>query len=62
MKIIPTLAAAGIALAVIAVPASAQHTTVTKVHGPLKILPHHNHKICKTRWVHHKRVRKCWYH
>ena len=60
------LAKAGIMLAGIAVPAAAQPgpavTTVTKVHGPLKVLPHHNRKICKTRWVHHRRVKKCWYH
>ena len=36
-------------------------TTVTKVHGPLHILPHHNRKVCRTRWVNHHRVKKCSY-
>ena len=49
-----------------AMPATAQHvshgTTVTKVKGPLKLLPHHKRKYCKTRWVNHRRVKKCWYH
>ena len=36
-------------------------TTVTKVHGPLHVLPHHNRKVCKTRWVHHRKVQKCFY-
>ncbi len=62
--------AAGAALAVAATaPVAAQTrvtthttTTVTKVHGPLHILPHHKNKICKTRWVHHRKVTKCWYH
>ena len=57
----------GVTLAA-AVPATAQHavvktkTTVTKVHGPLKILPHHKHKYCRSHWAHHHRVTKCWYH
>lgn len=63
MKLFQT-ALLGLALAVSAGPAVAQHTTttVTNVHGPLKILPHHKKKICRTRWVHHRHVRKCWYH
>ena len=36
-------------------------TTVTKVHGPMHILPHHNRKVCRTRWVHHRKVQKCFY-
>ena len=63
-----TLLAAG-ALALFAVaPAAAQRvthttttTTVTKVRGPMHILPHHNRKICKTRWVHHHAVKKCYF-
>ncbi len=43
-------------------PAVHSSTTVTKVHGPLKILPHHNRKICRTRRVHHHRTTRCWYH
>ncbi|MBV9839975.1 MAG: hypothetical protein JOY99_00310 [Sphingomonadaceae bacterium] len=67
MKLSHLIATGGIAIAALAMPASAQRgahteTTVTPVHGPLKILPHHNRKICKTRWVHHRRVSKCWYH
>ena len=60
-------AAIGAMVAVVAVTsAPAQHagrttTTVTKVHGPLKVLPHHDRKICKTRGVHHRRTRSCWY-
>jgi hypothetical protein len=64
MKLVHTLALAAFA-ATAAVPAMAQHathTTVERVHGPLKILPHHNRKICKVRWVNHRRVKKCWYH
>lgn len=66
-----TIALGGLALALTAIaPAQAQTrvvhetktTTVTKVHGPLHILPHHKNKICKTRWVHHHRVQKCYYH
>ena len=67
MKILSMLIA-GTALAVAATaPAAAQRvmthttTTVTKVHGPMHILPHHKHKICKTRWVHHKKVQKCYH-
>lgn len=63
-----TILAAG-ALALLATtPALAQTrvmthttTTVTKVHGPMHVLPHHNRKVCKTRWVHHRAVKKCWY-
>ena len=67
MKLFHLIAAGGVALAAVAMPAVAQpgshtETTVTTVHGPLKILPHHNRKICKTRWVHHHRVSKCRYH
>ncbi|WP_442680813.1 hypothetical protein ACSBM8_06365 [Sphingomonas sp. ASY06-1R] len=65
MKIFPAIAAASLATVALIAPASAQHghtsTTVTRVHGPLKILPHHNKKVCKTRWVNHHRSRKCWY-
>ena len=65
MKLFPAIAAASLAMVTLIAPASAQHsrthTTVTKVHGPLKILPHHNKKVCKTRWVNHHRTKKCWY-
>lgn len=37
-------------------------TTVAPAHGPLKILPHHKKKICRTRSYHHHRSTKCWYH
>ena len=65
MKMI--LAASALALLATAPAAAQTHvtthttTTVTKVHGPMHILPRHNHKICKTRWVHHKKVKKCSY-
>ena len=36
-------------------------TSVTKVHGPMHVLPHHNRKVCKARWVHHRKVQKCSY-
>lgn len=65
MKIFRTLAVGGLALAVAVVPATAQRhsrTTVTRVHGPMHILPHHNTKVCKYRMVHHRRVKKCEYH
>ncbi len=66
MKLFPTIVAGGLVVAAMIAPATAQvshsTTTVTKVHGPLKILPHHNRKICKTRWVNHHRTKKCWYH
>ena len=52
--------AAGFASATQAAPVA--RTTVTKVHGPLKVLPHHGHKYCRTHWAHHHRVKKCWYH
>lgn len=58
----------GVALTAVALPSAAQPaaekttTTVTKVKGPLKLLPHHKRKYCRTRWVNHKRVKKCWYH
>ena len=64
MKLIQIAAIGGLALAV-ASPAVAQHhttTTVTRVHGPLKILPHHKRKYCRVTTVHHKRTKKCWYH
>jgi uncharacterized protein YcfJ len=65
MKLLTALAIGGIALA--AVPASAQMnshttTTVTRVHGPLKVLPHHKRKICRVTTFHHRRTKKCWYH
>ena len=66
MKLFGTFAIAGLALTGVAAPAAAQHahstTTVTRVHGPLKILPHHKRKICRTTTVHHHRSKKCWYH
>lgn len=62
---IPLLAlAGGLALAALTAPAAAQHgmvTTVTPVHGPLKVLPHHRRKICTTRWHHHRRITSCHY-
>jgi hypothetical protein len=66
MKLAITVLGA-LAIAQLAVPAQAdpvvtKHTSVTRVHGPLKLLPGHKHKYCKTVWHHHKRTRKCWYH
>ena len=66
MKRAITLLAA-LAIAPLAVPAQAdpavtRHTTVTRVHGPMKVLPHHKHKYCKVVWKHHRRTKKCWYH
>ena len=65
MKLFATLAVAGSALIAVA-PATAQRmrseTTVEKVHGPLKILPHHKHKICRVSGRAHHRTTKCWYH
>ncbi len=66
MKLVQMLAVGGLVLAA-ASPALAQKTvqtttTVTKVHSPLHILPHHNHKICKTRRHHGRVTRKCYYH
>lgn len=60
MKLLKMMTPCALALAVIAVPAGAR-TTVERVHGPMKVLPHHDKKICTTRWVHHKQVRKCHY-
>jgi hypothetical protein len=65
MKLLTALAIGGIAFAV--APASAQMnshttTTVTRVHGPLKVLPHHKRKICRVTTYHHRRAKKCWYH
>jgi hypothetical protein len=61
--ILGTLAAAQLAVpAQAADPRMNRHTTVTQVHGPLKVLPHHKAKYCKKVWKHHKRVKKCWYH
>ena len=67
MKLLVTLAASGLALATVAAPAAAQmnsHTTtvVTRVHGPVKLLPHHKRKICRYTTYHHHRTKKCWYH
>jgi hypothetical protein len=69
MKFLSLLAATGLAATAIAAPVSAQHvtktttvTTVNKVHGPLKILPHHNRKICRTYIRHGVRDRRCHYH
>ena len=61
MKILSLIAAGAVALTGAAAPVAAQHTTVTRVHGPVHLLPHHNRKICTTRYMHHKRVRKCHY-
>lgn len=68
MKLLATLAAAGLGVVAMAAPATAQyhnsHTTtvVTKAKGPLKILPHHKRKICRYTTYHHRRTKKCWYH
>ncbi|HEY0316356.1 MAG TPA: hypothetical protein VGC28_08825 [Sphingomonas sp.] len=62
ITVIGALTIAGLAVPALADPVVTRHTTVTRVHGPMKLLPHHKRKLCKTRWVHHKRVKKCWYH
>ena len=66
MKLFPALAAGGLALAIVAGPVAAQRvthttTTVTRVHGPLRVLPHHKRKVCRSRVVNHRRVQKCSY-
>ena len=58
MKLLMSLAAAGLALG--AVPAAAK-TTVTRVHGPLRLVPHHKVKVCKVTYRHGERRRKCHY-
>jgi len=62
---LPVLCA--VALTSLVAPAQAdprvnRHTSVTQVHGPVRLLPHHKRKYCK--WVRkgHHRVKKCWYH
>ena len=63
MKLPAILTAGALAIAGMTVGTGADAAVVvTKVHGPLKILPHHNRKICRIHWVHHRRVKKCWYH
>ena len=64
MKLLSLLAAGSLAAIAVAAPATAQvrHvTTVNRVHGPLKILPHHKHKICRTTIRRGVRDRKCHY-
>jgi hypothetical protein len=66
MKLAITILGA-LAIAQLAVPAQAdpvvtKHTSVTRVHGPVRWLPHHKRKYCKIRRVGHRRVKKCWYH
>jgi hypothetical protein len=66
MKLFTALTLGALAFTAMAAPAAAQRahttTTVTKVGGPLKILPHHKRKICRVTTVHHHRTKKCWYH
>lgn len=59
MKLAMSLAAAGLALATTA-PASAR-TTVTRVHGPVRLIPHHKVKVCNITHRHGKRIKKCHY-
>ena len=60
MKLIALAAVATVALTGLAAPVAAQ-TTVERVHGPAKLLPHHHRKICQTKYVAHRRVTKCYY-
>ena len=59
---------AGMALAALAGTATAQtstvvhsQTTVSRVHGPLKVLPHHKRKVCRLYTYHHNTTRRCHY-
>lgn len=61
MKLIATTLTAAIALAGIAQPAAARHYT-KRVHGPVRLLPHHKVKSCEVKYVAHHRVKKCNYH
>lgn len=60
MKLLLSLAAGAMALGATA-PAGAR-TVVTRVHGPLRLLPHHKNKICKITYRHGDRIKKCHYH
>jgi hypothetical protein len=68
MTIGKMLTAGALALATLA-PAAAQTstvvvhktTTVSNVHGPLKVIPHHNRKVCRVYTVHHRTTRRCHY-
>jgi hypothetical protein len=64
LSLIATILAGSIALAA---PASAQErhvevsrTTRTVVHNDRHVqVNHRKHKVCSTRWVHHRKVRRC---
>lgn len=61
MKLIATAALAAVVLAGVAQPAAARRYT-QRVHGPVRLLPHHRTKTCEVKWVAHHRVKKCNYH
>jgi hypothetical protein len=67
MTIRNALAIGSLALATLAGSATAQttvvhrQTTVSRVHGPLKVLPHHRHKVCHLYTYHHNTTRRCHY-
>lgn len=69
MKLLGLTLLAGLAVsAVVATPASAQrhveverHTTRTTTRGADVHIDRHvrRHKVCRTRWVHHRKVTRC---
>ena len=58
MKSIATALLAVAMLGSLSAPAGARHYT-QRVHGPVRLLPHHRVKTCKVKWVAHHRVKKC---
>ena len=61
MKLFATVALAAVALAGVAQPAQAYKYS-RRVHGLVRLLPHHRVKHCEVRVVAHHRVKKCNYH
>ena len=61
MKHLATALLAVAAIGTVTVPAEARHYT-RRVHGPVRLLPHHRTKSCEVKWVAHHRVKKCNYH
>jgi hypothetical protein len=61
LSLIATLVAGSVAFAA---PASAQNRHVevkrtTVVHNERHVVNHRKHKVCSTRWVNHRKVRRC---
>ena len=61
MKFLATALVAVVAIGSLSAPAGARHYT-QRVHGPVRLLPHHRVRSCEVKWVAHHRVRKCNYH